>query len=196
MISESEHPDIGHIVRLEHGLELPRDLQAEFLRIVRRYSGGQEGELTPSEIRTIFDREYMIGKPTMALLIRCAAGRGMRWLGVAGFRLCRQELIRQPKSGAAVSCADKLRAMGRAVCVLETHCAQIPGSRQFAVYVRCEAGVPVWGVGIARDVVTASRRAVLSAVSRSRPITQQEAYHEPREKPGKRAIEDDSSALP
>jgi 2-isopropylmalate synthase len=157
---------------VEHGLELPRDLQIEFSRIVRRYSGAEEGELTPSEIRTIFDREYMIRKPTVALLIRCAAGCGIRWLGVVSFRLCRQELIRRPKSGAAVSCADKLRAMGRAVCVLETHWAQIPGSRQVAVYVRCEAGAPVWGVGIGRDVVAASRRAVLSAVSRSQPITQ------------------------
>ena len=41
---------------------------------------------------------------------------------------------------------------------------------QTAVYVQCAAGVPVWGVGIARDPAGAVLKAVLSAVGRASAI--------------------------
>lgn len=184
MGGESERTNIGCLVSAEYGLELPHDLQIEFAGIVRGYTGADESEITANKIRAIFDREYMIRTPTVALLLRCAAGRGVWWLGVAGFRLRRDELIRRVNYDLATSCADRLRAMGISVRILDTQCTLITGSRQVAVCVRCEAGAPAWGVGIAHDMVTASRRAVLSAVSRSQQLAHQEAYHEPECEPG------------
>jgi hypothetical protein len=150
-----------------YGIDLPPGLRAEFAGLVRGRIGADAN--SPGDIRVLFNREYLIRTPTVMLLLRCAAGRGAWWLGLTGFRLRRQELIRQVGHDAAASCADRLRAMGIAVRVLDTHWARAPGSRQVTVCVRCEAETPVWGVGVARDPVTASRRAVLSAVSRSRP---------------------------
>jgi 2-isopropylmalate synthase len=188
------HEDIGRMMSTAYGLELPRDLQAEFARTVRRHAGADE--ITASEIRAIFDREYLVRTSTVALLLRCAAGRGAWWLGLLSLRLRRQELIRRADCDAAASCADRLRAMGMTVRILDTHRTWAAGGKRVAVYVRCEAGSPVWGVGIAHDVVTASRRAVLSAVSRSRHSSRQEACHEAERKPGQAPVGESAPALP
>ena len=52
------------------------------------------------------------------------------------------------------------------------HALSAGSDAQAAAYVECEIGGQVlWGVGIDANIVTASLRAVLSAVNRRRPLT-------------------------
>jgi 2-isopropylmalate synthase len=163
---------VGYVMKAEHSLDLPLELQIDFAQALEVHLGSAVGRIDAGQIGAIFDREYMIRKRTAALLLQCAASRSSLWLASAAFQLRRSQFTRRPHRDPAALCAELLGAMGVEVDILSRYSHYLGTSRRLAVYVRCMAGSPVWGVGIADDAVSASSRAVLSAVSRSRRITE------------------------
>lgn len=163
---------LGYVMKAEYSLNLPLELQVEFAQALQVHVGSTAGRIDVGQIGDIFDREYMIRKRTTALLLQCAASRSFLWWASAGFQLRRSQFNRRPHRDPAVFCAERLAAMGVEVDILSRYSHWVRTSRRFAVYVQCMVGSPVWGVGIADDAVNASLRAVLSAVGRSRQITE------------------------
>jgi len=141
---------------------------ADFAQVLRTRDQAGADELSARELRDIFDTEYMIREPLAVLLLRSTTGSRCLSLARAGLLLRRQELIRCPDIDPAVLCAERLRSLGIQVTVLDKHSRRLVPGRQTGVYVQCMAGSPVWGAGVARDVLGASLRAVLSATGRSR----------------------------
>ena len=163
---------VGHVMKAEYSLDLPLELQIDFAQVLQVHVGSAAGRIDAGQIGDIFDREYMIRKRTTALLLQCAGKRSSLWLASAGFQLRRSQFTRRPHREPATLCAEQLAAMGVEVDILSRYSHYLGTSRRLAVYLRCMVGSPVWGVGIADDAVSASLRAVLSAISRSRRITE------------------------
>lgn len=145
---------------------------ADFTQVIQARGFPRADALSARQVQDIFDAEYMIHEPVALLLLRCTTRSRCIALVRAGLFLRRQELIRRPGIDPAVLCAERLRALGIQVTILDTYSRSLAPGRPAAVYVRCMAGLPVWGVGVSRDVLSASLRAVLCAVGRSRRTAQ------------------------
>jgi len=160
--------DVGHILTTECGLRLPPGLLADFASVLRTSGKAGPDVISAGPLRDIFEHEYLVCEPVAILLLRCTARNTWTLPVRAGLRLRREVLTRKLCADPAVLCAERLRTLGIEVSILDRYSHRIVPGRRTAVYVRCMAGSPVWGVGISDDDLGASRRAVLSAVGRSR----------------------------
>jgi len=46
-------------MKAEHQLDLPRRLQMEFSKVVQQVTDSEGGEVSPKEMRDVFDTEYL-----------------------------------------------------------------------------------------------------------------------------------------
>jgi 2-isopropylmalate synthase len=170
--SQSGKGGVAYVMKAEHALDLPRRLQIEFSRVIQAHTDTEGGEVAPSEIWSIFSAEYLADGP-VALLdhqassvveAKHALSAEVRVDGVA----CE---IEGTGNGPISAFCDALASIGISVRVLDyaEHALTAGTDAQAAAYVECEVGgQSLWGVGIDTNTVTASMRAVLSAVNRAR----------------------------
>jgi 2-isopropylmalate synthase len=170
--SQSGKGGVAYIMKAEHQLELPRRLQIEFSRVVQARTDEEGGEVTPAEMWQAFSDEYL-ADGAMALL-------GHHTSSVVDAKDALTVEIRadgQPRqvegtgNGPISAFCDALATVGIEVRVLDyaEHALSAGSDAQAAAYVECEIGGRAWwGVGIDANTVTASLRAVLSALNRAR----------------------------
>jgi 2-isopropylmalate synthase len=170
--SQSGKGGVAYVMKAEHALDLPRRLQIEFSRVVQAHTDSEGGEVPPAEIWSIFSSEYLAGGP-VALLdhqassvveAKHALSAELRVDGVA-------REVEGTGNGPISAFCDALASIGISVRVLDyaEHALTAGTDAQAAAYVECEVGgQALWGVGIDANTVTASMRAVLSAVNRAR----------------------------
>jgi 2-isopropylmalate synthase len=170
--SQSGKGGVAYIMKAEHQLELPRRLQIEFSRVVQARTDEEGGEVTPAEMWQAFSDEYL-ADGAMALL-------GHHTSSVVDAKDALTVEIRadgQPRqvegtgNGPISAFCDALASVGIEVRVLDyaEHALSAGSDAQAAAYVECEIGGQAWwGVGIDANTVTASLRAVLSALNRAR----------------------------
>ncbi len=172
--SQSGKGGIAYILEKEHGLELPRRLQIEFSKVVQAIADGEGVEVPADRLWTAFEKEYLDGNGRYGFVSHSATsadhieqdvvakitvdGNLKSILGhgngpVDGF----VDAIRK-ESGLAFDVADyREHAMGM-------------GANATAVaYVelRLPDGTSLFGVGIDKNIVVASLKAVLSGVNRA-----------------------------
>jgi 2-isopropylmalate synthase len=164
--------DVGNIMKAEYGLNLPPGLQIDFAQVVQAHADSADGRSDVGQIGEIFDDEYIVHKRMAALLLQCTASRASVWLSYADLVLNRSRFIRRPARDPAVLCAERLAVLGAQVGIISRYSHRMGTSGRFVVYVQCMVGSPTWGVGIADDAVSATLRAMLSAIGRSRRITE------------------------
>jgi len=170
--SQSGKGGIAYIMKAEHQLDLPRRLQIEFSHVVQAHTDAEGGEVSPAHMWEIFSAEYLTEGP-LALLdqqtssvveSKHALAAEVSVDGVA-------QQVDGVGNGPISAFCDALAGIGVVARVLDyTEHALTEGTdAQAAAYVECEVGGQVyWGVGIDTNTATASMRAVLSAVNRSR----------------------------
>ncbi|GAA0380435.1 2-isopropylmalate synthase [Microbispora corallina] len=165
--SQSGKGGVAYILSAWHGLNLPKGLQADFAQVVQGRADGSGGEITPSEVRAMFDDEYLSRtEPTVPLGIGGRPIATTLYVDGARFRV----------TGAR---ADAIRTLGARLAVwnvdvqvvhrtgVETG-AEEPAGAEVAVYAECSIeGRTVWGAGLDADVVAASFAAVRSALARA-----------------------------
>jgi len=173
--SQSGKGGVAYIMKAEHNLDLPRRLQIEFSRVVQARTDVGGGEVTPGELWTIFSEEYLGGAGPLELVeVTAASGTGrtdaVSATVVAG-GISRQ--LTGEGNGPVSAYVDALRGIGTHVRVLDyqEHALSSGGDALAAAYVECEVGdgeasEVVWGVGMDPNIVTASLKAVTSAVNR------------------------------
>jgi 2-isopropylmalate synthase len=170
--SQSGKGGVAYIMKSEHSLELPRRLQIEFSQVIQAKTDSEGGEVSPDEMWSVFAAEYL--EPTRPLELNAvhtssAAGREdvLRvGLYVAGERT---ELDGRG-NGPIAAFVDALAAVGHDVRVLDyhEHALSSGGDASAAAYLECAVGDRVlWGVGIDANIVTASLKAIVSAVNRA-----------------------------
>jgi 2-isopropylmalate synthase len=170
--SQSGKGGVAYIMKAEHNLDLPRRLQIEFSRVIQRHTDAGGGEVTPAEIWSAFETEYLLRTSPLRLnSVHTSAASGQRdSLDVNVYIDDRPQTLHGEGNGPVAAFLDALGTVGFDLRVLDyaEHALSSGGDAIAAAYVECAMGdTVVWGVGTDPNIVTASLRAVTSAVNRA-----------------------------
>jgi 2-isopropylmalate synthase len=170
--SQSGKGGVAYVIKAEHNLDLPRRLQIEFSRVVQGHTDTEGGELSSEEIWAMFSREYLERDEPLALnSVHTSSASGARdALTVNVYVDGRQHTLEGEGNGPIAAFVDAVTWLGYDIRVLDyhEHALSSGGDAIAAAYVECEVGDQVlWGVGLDANIVTASLRAVISAVNRA-----------------------------
>jgi 2-isopropylmalate synthase len=170
--SQSGKGGVAYVMKAGHSLDLPRRLQIEFSRVIQVQTDEEGGEVTPSEIWDAFSREYL-ADGTVALLDHqsSSVADGKQKLSAAISVDGDTREIEGTGNGPISAFCAALASVSIDVRVLDyaEHALTEGTDAQAASYTEVETGGQVlWGVGIDTNTATASMRAILSAVNRSR----------------------------
>ena len=173
--SQSGKGGMAYIMKNDHKMDLPRRLQIEFSRVVQRHTDEVGGEVSPDAMWQIFEEEYF-GDVTPLELIRYAsqADNGNYSIEAAVAVNGIERKISGEGNGPLSAFVDALGLGGFHVRVLDysEHALSAGGDALAAAYVEVEVGTGsdtriLWGVGRHGSIVTASLKAVISAINRS-----------------------------
>ncbi|WP_134772477.1 2-isopropylmalate synthase [Ornithinimicrobium flavum] len=172
--SQSGKGGVAYVMKTEHKLDLPRRLQIEFSGAVQRHTDSEGGEMSPAQIWEAFQREYLHssgpvvgGDYTVTHEDEHAHDRIEATVVVDG----RERAVTGTGNGPIAAYTDALASVGVDVRVLDyqEHALSSGSDALAAAYVECAVDGEVrWGVGIHPSTVTASLRAVNSALNRPR----------------------------
>jgi 2-isopropylmalate synthase len=170
--SQSGKGGVAYVMKAEHRLDLPRRLQIEFSRVIQAHTDAEGGEVSPAQMWDVFSAEYLAPGPLALLDHQTSSVVESKHALAAEISVDGQaQQVEGVGNGPISAFCDALATIGFLTRVLDyTEHALTQGTdAQAAAYVECEIGSQVfWGVGIDTNTVTASMRAVLSAVNRSR----------------------------
>jgi len=173
--SQSGKGGVAYIMKEEHHLDLPRRLQIEFSGVVQQLTEAEGGEVEPGRMWGIFATEYLVDhqeEPALGMHTYATStveGKVEIEADVT-FRGERRALV-AVGNGPINAYVNALQTVDIQVRVLDyaEHAMSAGGDAQAAAYVECEVdGRTVWGVGLDANIVTASMKAVTSAVNRAR----------------------------
>ncbi|BCB80405.1 2-isopropylmalate synthase [Phytohabitans flavus] len=173
--SQSGKGGVAYIMKEEHNLDLPRRLQIEFSGVVQQFTDAEGGEVEPGRMWDIFAGEYLVdhqAQPALGLHTYATStveGKVEIEADVT-FGGERQTLV-AVGNGPINAYVNALQTVEVQVRVLDyaEHAMSAGGDAQAAAYVECEVDSrTVWGVGLDANIVTASMKAVTSAVNRAR----------------------------
>ena len=184
--SQSGKGGVAYVLKAEHKLDLPRRAQIEFSRVIQQHTDTSGGEITPEEIWQVFSDEYLTRETPLLLnsvhtssaagekdaltvnvyvdgVIRTLEGTGNG--PIAAFVNALNDLLTEKQSEG-----DPLWMSRNEIRVLDyaEHALSAGGDATAAAYVECAVGDKVlWGVGLDANIVTASLKAVISAINRA-----------------------------
>src|SRR5215217_7563895 len=175
--SQSGKGGVAYIMKSEHNLDLPRRLQIEFSQVVQARTDAGGGEVTPAELWSIFSTEYL-GRETPLELVSVTSATGTGQIDSVNATVSvdgRRQEITGEGNGPVSAYVDAISPLGFPVRVLDysEHALSAGGDALAAAYVECEVGSGedsqvAWGVGMDPNIVTASLKAVTSAIDRVR----------------------------
>jgi 2-isopropylmalate synthase len=170
--SQSGKGGVAYVMRTEHQMDLPRRLQVEFSKVIQQVTDSEGGEVSPKEMRDVFDLEYL-ERITPLKLVRhrlSSDGEGTDEI-VATVRVESDvHEITGSGNGPIAAFVDALAGIGFDVRVLDyhEHAMSAGDDARAAAYVECAVEDTVlWGVGVDGSIVSASLKAVVSAVNRA-----------------------------
>ena len=170
--SQSGKGGVAYLMKAEHRLDLPRRLQIEFSRVIQAHTDIEGGEVTAAQMWDIFATEYLAEGPLSLLDHQSSSVVESKHALTAEISADGQaQQVEGIGNGPISAFCDALATIGIEARVLDyTEHALTQGTdAQAAAYVECEIGGQVyWGVGVDTNTASASMRAVLSAVNRSR----------------------------
>jgi 2-isopropylmalate synthase len=170
--SQSGKGGVAYIMKSEHSLDLPRRLQIEFSRIVQDRTEADGGEVTGEQMWEIFSSEFLSPGPKAGLLAHRTSSQ-VNEKDVLNVDVRVDGEIREIEgigNGPISAFCAALGTVGVDVRVLDyhEHALSAGSDAKAAAYVECQVGErSFWGVGIDGNTVSASLKAVLSAVNRS-----------------------------
>ena len=171
--SQSGKGGVSYLLEQEHGLVLPRRLQIEFSRAIQRVTDETGREVTADDVHTIFNREYLEQKTPWKLIRHRidgnpSAGEGQHFSIEAELEYNGERRIVTGKGDGAISAFVAALDVPVRIMDYHEHAIGTGTDTRAASYVELRVGESStgFGVGIDRDIVTASFQAVLSAVNR------------------------------
>ncbi len=172
--SQSGKGGVAYLLESEFGIELPKDMQREFGPIANDWVDGLGREVSGSELRDMFWREYIERHEPFSL-------HHFHADGVDGQFTCRSSLIKQGieigvtgrGNGPIAAFVDALHrdAGAPAFEVLAFREQSLSSGNEASalafIQIRSASGRSVWGAGVDTNIELASIKAVLSAVNRA-----------------------------
>ncbi|MFJ9517728.1 2-isopropylmalate synthase [Kitasatospora sp. NPDC101801] len=174
--SQSGKGGIAYVLKNDHKLDLPRRQQIEFSRIIQAKTDAEGGEVTPAEIWSVFQDEYLPtpanpwGRITLSGSRSLTTEDGRDVLSTEAVLDGQPVTLNGTGNGPVSAFVNALAGIGVDVRVLDyaEHALSEGGDAQAAAYVECAVdGQVLWGVGIDGNTVLASLKAVVSAVNRA-----------------------------
>ena len=174
--SQSGKGGVAFIMKAEHGFDLPRRLQIEFSKTIQHITEDSGTEISPADMWNAFKTAYMPDRPAFEL-------RGHELVSEDGndrTRITAQLVVDgAPRTvtgsgnGPIAAFVDALRSgLGVTLDVVDyaEHAVGQGADATAAAYVETIGGEGAlrWGVGVHQNIITASLRAVLSALARQR----------------------------
>ncbi|MEU6219260.1 2-isopropylmalate synthase [Streptomyces sp. NPDC047022] len=174
--SQSGKGGIAYVLKNDHKLDLPRRMQIEFSRIIQAKTDAEGGEVTPKDIWSVFQDEYLPNPDNPWGRIQVRTGQsttdtdGVDTLMVEATVDGQDTVLTGTGNGPISSFFDALQSIGIDVRLLDyqEHTMSEGASAQAASYIECAIdGKVLWGIGIDANTTRASLKAVVSAVNRS-----------------------------
>ena len=170
--SQSGKGGIAYVMKTGHSLDLPRRLQIEFSKHIQVRTEEEGGEVSPAEIWETFSREYLApGEVELLDHQSSSVVDGKHKLAAALSITGTPQEVEGTGNGPISAFCAALASIGIDVRVLDyaEHALTEGTDAQAASYVEVATGNgSLWGVGVDTNTATASMRAILSAVNRSR----------------------------
>ncbi|MDC5695754.1 2-isopropylmalate synthase [Intrasporangium calvum] len=176
--SQSGKGGVSYIMKSEHQMDLPRRLQIEFSGVVQRGVDQDGGEVTPAELWARFQDEYLPnpaapwGRFELVNVVTDSTVDGDSTIEASIVDNGEPITIRGRGNGPIAAFLDAFMTIEGApdmrVLDYAEHALSAGGDARAAAYVECAIGERVlWGVGVDPSIVTASLKAVVSAVNRA-----------------------------
>ena len=173
--SQSGKGGMAYIMKAEYKMDLPRRLQIEFSRSVQAHADSESREIAPAEILDKFKQEYLTATSPLELVKSRQTGQNGTYQIDAIVRYeGKEHTLSGEGNGPLSAFVDALGQIGVHLRVLDysEHALTVGEDAAAAAYVEAEVGEDesqvLWGVGVDNDILTASLKAVVSAVNRSR----------------------------
>jgi 2-isopropylmalate synthase len=179
--SQSGKGGVAYLLKSEHNLDLPRRAQIEFSRVIQERTDTEGGEMTADQIWSVVRAEYLDREAPLRLnSVHTSSAAGEKdQLSVNVYVDGSPVSLTGEGNGPIAAFVNALNelpvpASGQPfdVRVLDyhEHALSSGGDAIAAAYVECAVGDQVlWGVGLDPNIVTASLKAVISAVNRGAP---------------------------
>lgn len=171
--SQSGKGGVAYLLKTEHKLDLPRRAQIEFSRVIQQRTDAEGGEVTAEEIWSIFRAEYLDREVPLKLnSVHTSSAAGEKdALSVGVYVDGEHRTLEGSGNGPIAAFVDAITGavpdLDVRVLDYHEHALSAGGDAIAAAYVECAVGEQVlWGVGLDANIVTASLRAVISAVNR------------------------------
>jgi len=190
--SQSGKGGIAYLLERDYGLALPRLLQIEFSQVVQKITDATGKELTPADIRAVFDREYIAATLPVGYVGHRAqhnASDGTVEQLTAHLMVDGKEWrLTGAGNGPVDAFVHALRNDGGFDIHVQGYNEHAVGAGEDATavaYVQLRVGLEqtVYGVGLDPNIVTATLRAVVSAINRgiaqgmlSQPVVRRVSY--------------------
>jgi 2-isopropylmalate synthase len=177
--SQSGKGGVAYILKTEHKLDLPRRAQIEFSRVVQERTDAEGGEMAPETIWTVFADEYLRRETPLQLdSVHTSSAAGEKdALTVNVYVDGEMRTLEGVGNGPIAAFVNAINELPHDldVRVLDyaEHALSSGGDAIAAAYVECTVTKPggdaavLWGVGLDPNIVTASLKAVISAVNRA-----------------------------
>ncbi len=173
--SQSGKGGMAYIMKNDHKMDLPRRLQIEFSRVVQQHTDSAGGEVGAELMWQIFEAEYFGDHTPLELLqYKLSAEDGVYTVDAVLRVNGVERQVGGEGNGPLSAFVDALAAAGFPVRVLDysEHALSAGGDALAAAYVEAEVGDGddlrvLWGVGRHSSIITASMRAVISAINRT-----------------------------
>jgi 2-isopropylmalate synthase len=182
--SQSGKGGISYLLEHEYGFELPRRLQIEFSRVVQAVTDDTGKEVDAAQIKAIFDREYELENAGVASV---AIGQGADGMVTVQAELSAADGTSRSIHGlgngpidAFVSALQLQHDTPIRVLDYHEHAIASGADARAVAYVELRIGEQtLFGVGVHRNIVTASLNAVVSGLRRAekRSAAQSVALH-------------------
>ncbi|WP_406097108.1 2-isopropylmalate synthase [Streptomyces sp. NBC_01013] len=174
--SQSGKGGIAYVLKNDHKLDLPRRMQIEFSRIIQAKTDAEGGEVTPKQIWTTFQDEYLPNPENAWGRVQIRSGQtttgsdGQDTITVEANVDGADTVLTGTGNGPISAFFAALQAIGIDARLLDysEHTMSEGASAQAASYIECAIdGKVLWGIGIDPNTTRASLKAVVSAVNRA-----------------------------
>ncbi|MDE2445378.1 MAG: 2-isopropylmalate synthase [Alphaproteobacteria bacterium] len=170
--SQSGKGGVAYILETEHGIELPRRLQIEFSKVVQLIADGEGVELSADRLWNAFEGTYLEGNgPYRFVEHKSPSDHGNQPISATITLNGKTKTIKGQGNGPIDGFVDAMRRESGLVFDISDYREQSMGHGANAaaiafVDLRLADGTTLFGVGIDKNIVVASLKAVVSGVNR------------------------------
>jgi 2-isopropylmalate synthase len=177
--SQSGKGGVAYIMETEHGFELPRRLQIEFSKTIQAVAEDTGTEITPTAMWDEFQTTYLPARPRVELRSHELVTREDDRTTITAHLVVdgQPATYSGEGNGPIAAFVEAVRAgLGLEIDVVDYHEHSMGRGADATAVAYVETvdgeGTTRWGIGTDANIITASLRAVLSAVERTRAVAE------------------------